>query len=142
MLSRSASSSSHWACSYQPHNHNHDPAPNSISPKEGILLLALGVLVLVGSFVQELAGKSFEEVQKEMKDAVDYLDQVSMHSYACCVLASCPALVAMYRCNTVVADGFVHLDQLLKQLGVDCHTAYLSTGKLLAIQSEVATSHR
>lgn len=92
-------------------------------------------------FVAKL-GELQEEVQKEMKDAVDYLDQVSMHSYACCVLASCPALVAMYRCNTVVADGFVHLDQLLKQLGVDCHTAYLSTGKFLAMQNEVATSNR
>ena len=48
----------------------------------------------------------------------------------------------MYRCNLVVADAVVHLDQLLKQLGVDCHTAYLSTGKFLAIQSEVATSNR
>ena len=92
-------------------------------------------------FVAKL-GELQEEVQKEMKDAVDYLDQVSMHSYACCVLASCPALTAIYRCNTVVADGVVHLDQLLKQLGVDCHTAYLSTGKFLAIQSEVATSNR
>ena len=92
-------------------------------------------------FVAKL-GELQEEVQKEMKDAVDYLDQVSMHSYACNVLASCPALTAMYRCNTVVADAVVHLDQLLKQLGVDCHTAYLSTGKFLAIQSEVATSNR
>ena len=92
-------------------------------------------------FVAKL-GELQEEVQKEMKDTVDYLDQVSMYSYESCVLASCPALTAMYRCNTVVADAVVHLDQLLKQLGVDCHTAYLSTGKFLAIQSEVATSNR
>ena len=32
-------------------------------------------------FVAKL-GELQEEVQKEMKDAVDYLDQVSMHAYA------------------------------------------------------------
>ena len=99
-------------------------------------------------FVAKL-GELQEEVQKEMKDAVDYLDQVSMHAYAptlghgipVCrphVLLSQP----LYRRNLLVADAVVHLDQLLKQLGVDCHTAYLSTGKFLAIQSEVATSNR
>jgi hypothetical protein len=34
-------------------------------------------------------------------------------------------------------DALGYLNVLLKQLGVDCHTAYLSTGKFLAIQGQV-----
>jgi hypothetical protein len=34
-------------------------------------------------------------------------------------------------------DALDYLDLLLKQLSVDCHTAYVSTGKFLTIQNEV-----
>ena len=42
--------------------------------QDGLLLLGLGTLVLVGSFANDIAGETWEKVQEEVSFSTNYLN--------------------------------------------------------------------